>query len=249
MPFVISTAFLIRTLEDGGFFSSKGGGKAKDWETKWVIEHQVLAKLALRLHMVMKFNTHAITEAVLESSDRPALLDLHSIGMGLYPSLCLVNASCDQNVSHYNDGTEVVAVAARDIKEGEEVCDNYFPSSLVMPRGERRAWLKDHYWYHCQCCACTADTPPLVEMKKKGEPQPEKCPRDIEEAEKKVEGLMSKATISPVFDPDEILDEAQAALQGLSSVAERPYERLCQAEHFFAKCLRQCRGNRVFKSK
>ena len=93
---------------------------------------------------------------------------------------------------------------------------------------------------------------------------------------------MSKATISPVFDPEEILDEAQvfkyilggfidivvatqiksdcanigrykntpqAALQGLSSVAERPYERLCQAEHFFAKCLRQCRGNRVFKSK
>ena len=41
----------------------------------------------------------------------------------------------------------------------------------------------------------------------------------------------------------------QAALQGLSSVAERPYERLCQAEHFFAKCLRQCRGNRVFKAK
>ena len=80
--------------------------------------------------------------------------------MGLYPSLCLVNASCDQvrqilkktlskkisvsvlmkilvsslsafkdtdivlwfqNISHYNDGTEVVAVAARDIKEGEEV--------------------------------------------------------------------------------------------------------------------------------
>merc|ERR1712004_539788 len=85
---------------------------------------------------------------------------------GLYPSLCLVNASCDQNISHYNDGTEVVAVAARDIKEGEEVCDNYFPSSLVMSRGERRAWLNDHYWYHCQCCACTADTPPLVEMKK-----------------------------------------------------------------------------------
>ena len=26
-----------------------------------------------------------------------------------------------QNISHYNDGTEVVAVAARDIKEGEEV--------------------------------------------------------------------------------------------------------------------------------
>ena len=26
-----------------------------------------------------------------------------------------------QNISHYNDGMEVVAVAARDIKEGEEV--------------------------------------------------------------------------------------------------------------------------------
>ena len=101
-----------------------------------------------------------------------------------------------QNISHYNDGTQVVAVAARDIREGEEVkhhhhqqhhqnnchhqqhnqnnchhhqhhqnnchhqkhddddfkkvCDNYFPSSLVMSREERRDWLESHYWYHCQ---------------------------------------------------------------------------------------------------
>ena len=34
--------------------------------------------------------------AVPITSMLQALLDLHSIGMGLYPSLCLVNASCDQ---------------------------------------------------------------------------------------------------------------------------------------------------------
>ena len=34
--------------------------------------------------------------AVPITSMSQALLDLHSIGMGLYPSLCLVNASCDQ---------------------------------------------------------------------------------------------------------------------------------------------------------
>ena len=34
--------------------------------------------------------------AVPITSISQALLDLHSIGMGLYPSLCLVNASCDQ---------------------------------------------------------------------------------------------------------------------------------------------------------
>ena len=195
-----------------------------------------------------------------------------------------------QNISHYNDGAEVVAVAARDIKEGEEVKSSSqtsrtnisafqiyldLPSQHLLtittstksiakrfatttspppwscPEGKEELgwrtttgiiarWVKEKpqslrnndSMNFSQCCACTADTPPLVEMKKKGEPQPGKCPRsvetnnivwtfkncfkallqphrDIEEAEKKVEGLMSKATISPVFDPEEILDEAQ----------------------------------------
>jgi hypothetical protein len=75
----------------GGFFP---GGESMD--RAWGEEESVVARLGLHLLMVMRFNTHAITEAVLESPGRPVLLDLHSLGMGLYPSLCLVNASCDQ---------------------------------------------------------------------------------------------------------------------------------------------------------
>ena len=144
-----------------------------------------------------------------------------------------------QNISHYNDGTEVVAVAARDIKEGEEVksssqtsrknisalqieLDQPLPppphpittsiKSIVKrfvtttspppwscPEGKEELgwktttgiiarWIKEKpqsLRYNdsmdfSQCCACTADTPPLVEMKKKGEPQPGKCPRSVE---------------------------------------------------------------------
>ena len=154
-----------------------------------------------------------------------------------------------------------------------------------------------------QCCACTADTPPLVEMKKKGEPQPGKFPRSVEttiiasfktalKLFSKYTGILKKrrkklkdwcqrqrsrqsSTLKKcsmklrfLYILGDFIDivvatqiksdcanigryknTPQAAMQGLSSVAERPYERLCQAEHFFAKCLRQCRGNRVFKSK
>ena len=123
-----------------------------------------MARLILHFLMLMKFNTHAITEAVLASRARPSLVTVISVGTGLYPSLCLVNASCDHNVAHYNLGTRVVAVAARDIQEGEEVTDNYFPSYMVTGRAERRAWLEDHYWYTCRCCACTEDTPTMAAM-------------------------------------------------------------------------------------
>ena len=84
--------------------------------------------------MVMKFNTHAITETMLESPEKPTLLDLHSHGSGLYPSLCLINASCDHNLTHYYDGTRVVAVAARNIKEGEEVGRPHPAGSWQVPR-------------------------------------------------------------------------------------------------------------------
>ena len=127
-------------------------------------EEEVVTRLVLHFIMLMKFNTHAITEAVLESRERPNLVNVIQVGSGLYPSLALVNASCDHNLAHYNVGSRAVAVAARDIQEGEEITDNYFPSYMLTGREERRAWLEEHYWYPCHCCACTADTPTMATM-------------------------------------------------------------------------------------
>ena len=40
----------------------------------------------------------------------------------------MLNHSCDPNISKYFTGCNVVAVANRKIRKGEEVTENYFPS-------------------------------------------------------------------------------------------------------------------------
>merc|ERR1719430_20117 len=231
-----------------------------------------MAKLCLRFLMIMKFNTHAVTEAVLESHERPVLLDLHSIGMGLYPGLCLVNSSCDQNTCHYNVGTRVVAVASRPIKKGEEVCDNYFPSSLLMTRDERRSWLEEHYWFHCECFACVEDLPTMSAMPDKpsifpcyppcsgriltGQDQCTMCGvtldllhrlRTIREVEDQLKELMMLSKSLESLDAHDIFGKAERLTEELARLVCPPYKFLAQARHFSLKSLRQCHGNCVFK--
>ncbi len=66
----------------------------------------------------------------IPSSCSPTL----NVGSAVFPLLALLNHSCDQNVTKYNLGSSVVAVAARDIKRGEEVSENYFPHHAYIPR-------------------------------------------------------------------------------------------------------------------
>jgi hypothetical protein len=38
------------------------------------------------------------------------------IGCGVYPALCLLNTSCEQNITKINFGNRVVAIASRPIR-------------------------------------------------------------------------------------------------------------------------------------
>ena len=53
------------------------------------------------------------------------------VGHALYPTLCLLNHSCDNNVYKYFAGDTVVVIAHKNILEGEEVTEEYFPSVQV----------------------------------------------------------------------------------------------------------------------
>ena len=75
------------------------------------------------------------------------------MGCGLYPSLCLLNTCCDQNMTKVYSGTSVTGLVAKMIRAGEEVSDNYFPTAVYMPRQERRDWLAEHFMFHCECQA------------------------------------------------------------------------------------------------
>ena len=98
-----------------------------------------------------------------KSSSISILLN-RSIGCGSYPSLCLLNTCCDQNITKYYVNNTVVGVVSKLIRAGEEVSDNYYPTAFYMTRDERREWLGDHFMFQCQCVACEADLPLVADM-------------------------------------------------------------------------------------
>ena len=86
---------------------------------------------------------------------------IRTVGDGLYPTVCLLNHSCDTNVYKYFSGDTIVVVASKNIEMGDEVTEGYFPSVQVIPRDERRMWLAEHYMFYCKCSACEEDLPGL----------------------------------------------------------------------------------------
>ena len=59
------------------------------------------------------------------------------VGSAIFPTLALLNHSCDHNIVKYNVGTKVVAISTRRIRQGEEIAENYFPHHAFMPKVRR----------------------------------------------------------------------------------------------------------------
>ena len=75
---------------------------------------------------VAAMNCHEVAE-LRASDDLPQMQGkLQCIGSSLEASLDLINHSCVHNVLRFNCGRSTVLVACQDIKEGEEVRNNYF---------------------------------------------------------------------------------------------------------------------------
>ena len=92
------------------------------------------------------------------------ILMFRIIGSAVYPTFALFNHGCDNNTYKYFLGHKVVVLASKviwlihhkptiylsfwnfqNIETGEEITENYFPLAQVIPRPERRSWLRDNY--------------------------------------------------------------------------------------------------------
>ena len=74
----------------------------------------------------------------------------------------MLNHSCDHNILKVNNGGKVTVFAARNIRQGEEITENYYPHFSHLNRIQRRNWLKEHYWFECNCTACDNDLRPVT---------------------------------------------------------------------------------------
>ena len=88
------------------------------------------------------------------------------VGGAVYPTMALVNHSCDPNFVIVFWGRTAVAVASRCIPVGEEITDNYGPSYSSMAAPDRRSYLERSHWFTCACPACANTYPEYLRCAK-----------------------------------------------------------------------------------
>ena len=122
--------------------------------------HDVIGGLILRNLQFLQFNTHEIYELNQSKSDMKTVF----IGGGLYPTLALFNHSCNPGIVRYYKGTSVYVHAIANITSGGMIAENYGPLYSQNSMEERKATLKDLYWFDCNCLACREVWPLYDEM-------------------------------------------------------------------------------------
>ncbi|XP_061734882.1 histone-lysine N-methyltransferase SMYD3 isoform X2 [Nerophis ophidion] len=78
--------------------------------------------------------------------------ELQEIGVGLYPSLSLLNHDCRPNCVMVFEGAKIHLRAILDIKPGEELTISYIETLSLTE--ERQKQLEDQYHFTCRCQKC-----------------------------------------------------------------------------------------------
>ncbi|XP_074078949.1 histone-lysine N-methyltransferase SMYD3 isoform X2 [Macrotis lagotis] len=78
--------------------------------------------------------------------------EMQEVGVGLYPSMSLLNHSCDPNCVIVFEGPNLFLRAVRNIQLGEELTICYL--DVLMPTVERQKQLKEQYCFDCDCPLC-----------------------------------------------------------------------------------------------
>jgi hypothetical protein len=78
--------------------------------------------------------------------------DFGPAGPVILPTGTLLNHSCNPNVTFNVENGFMVFKTNRNIKAGEELCDNYIDPTL--PIALRKSMLKKRYGFECMCTKC-----------------------------------------------------------------------------------------------
>ncbi|KAI4479584.1 hypothetical protein M0804_010981 [Polistes exclamans] len=127
-----------------------------------------VGELLLHHLQLLQFNSHEISELSNRKikSKKKSLANAKNlfIGGGVYPTVALLNHSCNPGVVRYFIGTTIIVRAIRTIEEGEEISENYGPIFTTMPESVRKRNLRVQYWFDCKCKACIGHWPLLEEI-------------------------------------------------------------------------------------
>ncbi|XP_077276488.1 protein-lysine N-methyltransferase SMYD4 [Temnothorax americanus] len=134
-------------------------------DSKLSDEELFIAGLLLHNLQLLQFNSHEISELVRPKEEKTlAKAKSVFIGGGVYPTVAMLNHSCNPGVIRYFIGTTMIVRAVRTIGAGEEISENYGPIFTTMPESERKRKLRVQYWFDCNCEACSGHWPLLDEL-------------------------------------------------------------------------------------
>jgi len=216
----IFACFLLRCLQETGYFSGKAGLVLSD-------EEVLVARLLKQFLEGIQFNTHTI-ESIYEnrvvgwdaetrlwkSSQRCNIgdsVETVRIGGGVFPTMALVNHSCDPNIVIVFWGRVAVALASRSIAAGEEINDNYGANYASMPLQERRPFLEKSHWFTCSCKACKNNYPEFLRCSKDFKKLPgtafkykrcdrQKLNRDVDRLKKEIKASVVKGDMESAYE-------------------------------------------------
>eukprot|EP00668_Euglena_longa_P014544 GGOE01018534.1.p1 GENE.GGOE01018534.1~~GGOE01018534.1.p1 ORF type:complete len:437 (+),score=115.10 GGOE01018534.1:66-1376(+) len=92
------------------------------------------------------------------SDEEKDLLNYSTKGQGIYIVGACMNHSCTPNVYvsyTKNNDEELVVMASRDIRAGEELCISYIDEDMDVATRQTHLW--HHYRFHCRCPKCTKE--------------------------------------------------------------------------------------------
>ncbi|KAK0178103.1 hypothetical protein PV328_002084 [Microctonus aethiopoides] len=113
--------------------------------------------LLLRHMLQLIANGHAITRLNLTDAEGANIFEEQQqrVAVGIYPSVSMMNHSCDPNIMNTFWNDYLIVKAVRNIPAGGEIFNCYGPHFRRMGLKERQDALKNQYCFTCQCEPCT----------------------------------------------------------------------------------------------
>jgi len=149
--------FLVKCLKSQNYFPNS----EKDVLSK---DELYIAELFSHLLEVLQFNSHEIAQFEMLKKDSAEGATSKFIGAGIYPTLAMMNHSCDPCIVRYYVEDYVIVQAIKNIYKGEEITENYGPIFFYSSKDDRQNRLYKQYWFNCQCVACQENWPTMHEM-------------------------------------------------------------------------------------
>jgi len=151
------TVFLLRCLQSQGYFPEP----AQDQLTE---DELFIGGLLMHFMELLQFNAHEVAQFEQQSKTSQEGAKSVYIGAAVYPTLALFNHSCDPCIVRYYVEDHVVVQAIKNIRKGDEICENYGPIFFHSDKEDRVQRLEKQYWFKCACVACTENWPTMHTM-------------------------------------------------------------------------------------